>query len=216
MTQDLAQTSLATFLENLASASPTPGGGAAAALCGAVGAALVSMVCNLTIGRPRYAAVEAELRETLRRADEARHRLLALAEEDARAYGEVAAAYKLPRGTSDERADRDVAVQGALKRAVEPPLEVMAVCRGVLPLSLVAAARGNPNVASDAGCAAEIAAAGVRAAVLNVGINLSELRDLAFVAAREEMIASSVDKLEDDVDRVIALVRARIAAKARP
>lgn len=215
MEQALDQTAIGTFLDALASAQPVPGGGAASALTGAMGAALVSMVCNLTLGRPRYAAVEVAMREILASSEEARRRLVSLGEEDARVYGSVSAAYKLPRSTDEERAVRKLAIQSALKLAVAPPLAVMAACRALVPLSLQVAAHGNPNVVSDAGAAGELAAAGVRTAILNVRINLAEIEDQKFVAEHEKIVASAEDGLDDELDRIVGVVRAKLAPKAR-
>jgi formiminotetrahydrofolate cyclodeaminase len=216
MKQELAQATIGTFLDELASASPTPGGGAASALTGAMGAALVAMVCNLTIGRPRYASVEPAMRQIREAADESRRRLLALAEDDARAYDAVAEAYKLPRQNDVERGVRRAAIQAALKGAVGPPLEITRVCRSLLPLALQVGAHGNPNLASDAGVAAELAAAGVRSAILNVRVNLSGIDDPNFVADQEKTIDTTEDGLQDALDRVIGIVRAKLAPKARP
>lgn len=213
---DLAATTIDRFLDDLASASPTPGGGAAAALTGAMGAALVSMVCRLTIGRPRYAAVEEAMTQILAEADNTRARLLALAEDDARAYGVVAAAYKLSRSNEAERQARAAAIQAALKDAVDPPLAVTRACRALLPLCLQVAAHGNTNVVSDAGVAGELAAAGVRGSILNVRINLSQIADPAFVAKGEQAVATAQEGLEEDLDRVVGIVRAKLAPKARP
>lgn len=215
MEQALDQTALGTFLDALASAQPVPGGGGASALTGAMSAALISMVCHLTIGRPRYAMVDAPMREILALSEQERRRLIDLAEEDARIYGAVAAAYKLPRSTDEERASRKAAIQSALKLAVDPPLAVMASCRALVPLSLRVAAHGNPNVVSDAGAAGELAVAGVRTAILNVRINLAEIEDHDFVAEREKIVATAEDGLDDELDRIVGVVRAKLAPKAR-
>jgi formiminotetrahydrofolate cyclodeaminase len=202
------------FLDRLASSSPTPGGGAAAALTGAIGAALVAMVCNLTIGRPRYAAVESTMQAALAASERARSRLLDLAREDEVAYGAVDAAYRLPRADDAERAARSAAIQAALQGALAPPLETARVCREVLGLALQAAAHGNVNLVSDAGVAAVAAEAGVRAAILNVRVNLSQIRDPAFVASQDAAIAAIEAGLADDLDRVAGIVRAKLAPKA--
>ncbi len=211
---EFRSTSIQTFLDELASSAPTPGGGAATALVGAMGAALVSMVCNLTIGRPRYANVEAAMRQILARSEQIRQNLVALAEEDAAAYADVAAAYRLPRASEAEKAARADAIQHALVRAVGPPLAVMKECRTLVPLCLQVAAHGNVAVVSDAGVAAELAAAGVHASILNVRVNLAEIRDAAFVAQTETEIATVESGLEDELDRAIGIVRAKLAPKA--
>lgn len=208
--------SVQAFLDQLASGAPTPGGGAAAAVVGAMGAALVSMVCNLTIGRPRYANVESAMTRILSASEKARQRLTQLADEDAAAYGAVGAAYRLPRSSEAERAARAAAIQRALIQATAPPLATAEVCRALLPLCLDVAAHGNPNVVSDAGVAAELAAAGVRAAILNVRVNLAGVNDASFITRHEAAIATVEAGLADDRERVIAIVRAKLAPKAKP
>jgi len=211
----LADRPLRTFLDELASAAPIPGGGAAAALAGAAAAALIAMVCNLTIGRPRYARVEAAMREILAHSEEARARLTALIDEDAAAYQRVAAALRLPRATDAERAARTEAIQQALQQAVSPPLETMRLARALLPLCLEVAAHGNPNVVSDAGVAAELAAAAVRAASLNVRINLMDLADADAVARSTAEAAAIEAGLQEELDRTIGIVRAKTAPRGQ-
>ncbi len=211
--QGLAAYSIDSFLHELASSAPVPGGGAAAALVGATAAALVSMVANLTIGRPRYAAVEVEMSAILTEVERFRRDLLRLADADAKAYEVVGAAMRLPRSTEAERQIRTEAIQRALVGAAAPPAEVMDLCRALVPLCLRLAARGNSNVASDAGVAGELAAAGVRSSVLNVRVNLAELKDADVVRRYENRIASATAGLSDDVDRLSAIVRAQIAPK---
>src|SRR5579859_5170097 len=175
MDQGLTGSSIRAFMDELASSAATPGGGAAAAFVGAMGAALIAMVCNLTIDRPRYSAVEPAMRVILDRAEGLRHDLMTLAEDDARAYGDVAAAYRLPRGSEEERAARAAALQRALEGAAGPPLRAMERCRELVPLAMQVAAHGNVNVVSDAGVAAELAGAGARSSIVNVRVNLAEL-----------------------------------------
>lgn len=214
-TSPIANLTIASFLDQLASSAPTPGGGAAAALVGAMGAALISMVCNLTIGRPRYRPVEDLMRRILTQSEQTRQRLLELAEEDARAYGEVAAAYRLPRTTEAEQTRRTEAIQQALRRAAAPPREVMQQCRSLVPLCLEVAAHGNTTVVSDAGVATELVVAGIQGAILNVRVNLAELRDRAFVEQCEAEITSVESGLVEERDRAIAIVRAKLAPRAR-
>jgi formiminotetrahydrofolate cyclodeaminase len=170
------------FLDELASGAPTPGGGSAAALAGALGAALVAMVARLTIGRKNYADVESEFQALLPRADALRAELFALMQHDAEAYGRVMAAYQLPKETDAEKTARTAAIQHALQGAAETPLRVAVACAQVLALSEFACARGNKNAASDAGAGAVMAEAGLRTALLNVEINLGLIQDQTFVA----------------------------------
>jgi len=215
MNQDLTHTPLGGFLDALASAEPTPGGGAAAALAGATAAALISMVCNLTVGRPRYADVDAAMQAIRGRSESARARLVALADADARAYGAVAAAYRLPRATADERSRRVAAIQTALVGAAQPPLEAMDVSRTLVTLALETAAHGNSTVASDAGVAADLAAAAVRASATMVRANLAELTDPALLADYSARIDVAEAGLTVDLDRIAAVLRAKLAPKVK-
>ena len=212
--QDPSKGQILTFLDDLASSAPTPGGGAAAALVGAMAAGLVSMVGNLTIGRPRYAAVEAAMRIIVGRAELLRGTLTRLADDDAHAYARVAVAYKLPKTTESDRLSRIGAIQDALRLASVPPLAVMEACREILPLSLQVAAHGNATVVSDAGVAAELAAAGVRASVVNVRVNLTDLRDADYVRQANGRIAAAEEELANELSRVSAIVRAKLAPRA--
>jgi len=173
------------------------------------------MVCNLTIGRPRYVAVESAMRDILAQSERTREQLIALADDDARAYDAVSASYRLPRSTEEERAARFQAIQQALTRAAGPPLTVMEACRSLIPLCLQIAAHGNSTVVSDAGVATDLAVAGVRSSIINVRVNLAEIADDRFVAASEGRIAAVEAGLADDYDRAIAIVRAKLAPKAR-
>ncbi len=176
--------SLQPFFNALASGDPTPGGGAAVAAVGAMGAALVSMVCRLTLGRPEFAAGEAQLQDTLTRAEALRVELTGLVDADAAAYTTVMAAYRLPKTTDAEKAARREAIQSALKQATLTPLDTARACAEVIELSQVAAKLGNPHVVSDAEAAGVCARAGLKAAALNVLVNLGSIKDEAFVAAQ--------------------------------
>ncbi|MDR7481773.1 MAG: cyclodeaminase/cyclohydrolase family protein [Armatimonadota bacterium] len=165
--------SIEQFLDRLASSAPEPGGGAAAALVGAVAAALVGMVANLTVGKEKFAAVEDEMRRVRDDAATLRARLLAAIDRDADAFRRVMAAYRLPRETDEQRAARREATRAALREAAEVPAEVVALCGQVGALSRIAAAQGNPQVLSDAAVAAVMAEAAAASAALNVRINLA-------------------------------------------
>ena len=168
------------FLDALASSAPAPGGGSVAALSGAMGAALVSMVCNLTLGKKRYAGVQADIQALLEQSEALRHELAGLLQADVEAFTGVSQAYKMPRGTAEEKAARSAAIQEALKLATMPPIKVAEACVQVLALCTPAAEKGNRQAVSDAGVAALMAEAGLRSAALNVLINLNSIKDEAF------------------------------------
>ena len=179
MVQD---TSLELFLDALASRKPTPSGGSAAAVMGAMGAALVSMVCNLTIGRTQYRAVEEELKFVFTKAEELRRDLTKMIEEDVQAFDAVMRAYRMPRLTKDETATRAEVIQTALKTATLVPMRCYRACREVITLGRVVAEKGNRNVVSDAGVAAAAGYAALRSSALNVFINARLITDRVFAA----------------------------------
>ena len=198
------------FLDELASSAATPGGGSAAAIMGALGAALVSMVCNLTIGKKNYAEVEPEMRSVLHDAEALRQRLADMVAEDIAAFNGLMAAYGLPKLTDEDKAVRSAAIQHALRAATEAPLACARACAEVIKLSMRAAEVGNRNVISDAGVGALAAQAALRSAALNVDINVPSLQDQAFAqACRDEMdalLASAVPLSE----QAIALVKSKL------
>lgn len=176
------------FVEQLASASPTPGGGSASALAGAVAAGLVEMACNLTVGREKFRDVEETLQVVLKRAGELREQMLAAVEEDTEAYDKVSQAYKLSKSTDEEKNARIQAIQEALRYATEVPLNVAKAAKEVADLALIALEKSNPNVASDARVARVLADAAREGATANVEINLSSITDAEFAARmRQEL-----------------------------
>ncbi|MGH6796320.1 MAG: cyclodeaminase/cyclohydrolase family protein, partial [Methylocella sp.] len=156
----ITNSSIAAFLDDLASERPAPGGGGAAALSGATGAALVSMVANLTIGKKNYEAVWEDLAAVNAKAEALRAELTSAIEEDAAAFNSVMGAYGLPRATGEEKAQRAASIQAALKDATLAPLRAVKACFEVIRLSAAAAEKGNLNVISDAGVAVLCANAG--------------------------------------------------------
>ena len=205
---------LTDFLGELASDSPTPGGGSVAALCGALGAALNSMVANLTIGKKKYAGVEEDMKKSLSGAETLRIELTQMIDEDAAAFDKVMVALRMPKGTEEEKAARTETLQQALVDAATVPLAVMEMCLGVIKLAGPVAERGNVNAVSDAGVAALVARAGVHAAGLNVLINLGGIRaekHQGFVARAR----AAIDDLEVQADRgcdeVMAIVIPKVS-----
>ena len=183
--------SLSGFVGSVASPSPTPGGGSVAAHAGALGAALAQMVAGLTAGKKKYAAVDAEMREIAIRAAALGNALSALVARDASAYSIVAAAYKLPGETEDQKAEKAARIDDALMHAAEVPLETARACAVVAELALAVAERGNTNAASDAGVAALMAQAGCIGAAYNVRINVMALAD----KSRGETLVSEASTL---------------------
>lgn len=201
---------LQTFLDELASQASTPGGGSAAAVSGAMGAALVSMVCNLTVGKKKYADVEEEMKALLARSEDLRRRLIDLITADVKVFNQVMAAYGMPRESEDEKEIRTEAIQAALKNAALVPLDCARACAEVMKLSKPAAEKGNLNVVSDAGVAVLAAYAGLRSAALNVYINLGGIKDEAFVAEKGGELESIMAGCDDLAEEVYQLVKSKL------
>ena len=183
------------FLEQLASAAPTPGGGSAAAIMGAMGAALVSMVCNVTLGKIGQEQAAAEMLAVRTESEMLRTRLMAMVDEDIAAFDSLMAAYKLPRTGDDDKAHRAAAIQAGLRRATEVPLDCARACAAIIALAARATAQGYRGVISDAGAGVVAAHAALRSAALNVYINAPALKDTEFarrsVAEIDALAASS-------------------------
>lgn len=180
------------YLDDAASKKPAPGGGSVSACVGALGAALVSMVCNLTRGREKFAAVEEQMQELVVRSEAARARLEELLQDDTTAYNGVIAAYRMPKETEAEVAARRAAVQAGLIAAATVPLDICHVALEVCRLSRTAAELGNPQAVTDAGIGAVLGEAAVVGAALNVRINLGSIEDPAYVATA----TAEIDALE--------------------
>jgi formiminotetrahydrofolate cyclodeaminase len=207
-------TELNGFLSELASDAPTPGGGSVAALCGAIGAALNSMVANLTIGKQKYAEVEGEMKENLAGTETLRLELAQMVDEDAEAFDKVMAALKMPKETDEEKAVRKKALQQALVDAATVPLAVMEMCLGVIRLAKPVAEKGNVNAVSDAGVAALVARAGVHSAKLNVMINLGGIRaeeHRPFVEKASAALTDLTAQADAACDEVMAIVIPKVS-----
>lgn len=171
----LTEQKFSAVMEAIASCSPAPGGGTAAALAGVMAAALVEMVANLTVGRKKYAARQEEMSALGREARELRGALSELAAEDARAYEEVMVASKMPKQSATEQATREAAVEKALHRAALVPLRTALAALAVMQRAKTVAERGNQNASTDASVALLLGSASVRGALLNVAVNLRSL-----------------------------------------
>lgn len=186
---------IANFLDALAAKQPTPGGGGAAALTGSQAAALLCMVANFTLGAKKYADVHEEMRGYLAQAEALRLKLLALADEDVAAFNGVSACYAMPKESDSEKAARTEALQAALKEAARVPFVAAEAALEVMKLVSPVAAKGNPNVVSDAAVALYLAEAALRASIVNVNINLKFIKDEQFVksytTARNDLLGAA-------------------------
>ncbi len=204
--------SLAAFGEALASGAPTPGGGCAAALSGALAAGLVAMVARTTAGNEKFADRAGEMNEVAAEGDRLREELLVLVDEDAAAFDQVMAAFRLPKEAPEEQAARAEAIQQGYAAAVRPPAAVCARSVRVLELALQIAERGNPNAVSDAGVAALLASTALEGGALNVEINLGSIRDEAFRATQAEALRAARDRGSALRDRVLATVQEKLSS----
>jgi glutamate formiminotransferase / formiminotetrahydrofolate cyclodeaminase len=190
------------FLGQLASGSPTPGGGSAAAYTGAQAAALVEMVARVTIGKKKYASVGEQMQAILEQSEILRLSLEQAVERDARAFKGVIAAYKLPKDTDEQQQARQEVVEAAVLMAAQEPLSVARQVVKVLELAVDAAAFGNANAITDAGTAAALARAALVGAGLNVRINLQSIEDQTgadSMLAELRDLEARADKLEDNL-----------------
>lgn len=203
----LSDESLRALLEKLSAATPTPGGGSAAAIVGSIAASLTAMVAGLTLGKRAYQSVEQEMRRVLAEAITLRDELLELADRDSAAFNAVIAAYKLPKETESARAERARAIQSALKDATEVPYQTALRCYRVLELAEVVVTRGNKSALSDGGAAAVLAEGAVQAAALNVAINLSAISDESlkseYTRERERLTQQAQQRRAEILKRVV-------------
>ncbi|MFI3188471.1 methenyltetrahydrofolate cyclohydrolase [Crenothrix sp. D3] len=198
------------FLNELASKSATPGGGSAAAIMGAQGAALISMVCNLTIGKPKFAEVEAEMQTLLAQAEDLRQQLTDFIQADVNVFNRVMAAYGLPKESDADKAARSSTIQAVMKDATIVPLECAKACAEVIALSQIAAEKGNPNVISDAGAAVMAAYGGLKTAALNVYINAASLKDRDFAEAKLAELAIIMQNSESVTETLYEMIKTKL------
>lgn len=214
-----AERTLRDFCSQLAAGTPAPGGGAAAAVTGAMGAALVSMVAGLTVGREKYAAAHAEMLSLQTHGQREIEALFACADDDQVAFEQVMAAFGLPKSTDAEKADRQQAIQVGYQAATRSPLETMKHCITVMRGALAVATRGNTNAVSDAYVAYLTSGAGFEGALWNVAINLGSLKDEAFKQEVLEEVARLRTERSEIAEAFQALTPdpvARFMRKAAP
>jgi formiminotetrahydrofolate cyclodeaminase len=193
---------LQTYLDDAASGKPAPGGGSVSACVGALGAALVSMVCNLTIGKEKFASVEPAVKDVVARSEVCRTRLEQLLQDDTTAYNGVIQGYRMPKETDEQQAARSTHIQAALKVAANVPLEIARVALDVCRLSKTAAELGNPAAVTDAAIGAILGEAAAQGAALNVKINLGSIRDEDYVRG----CRAELDTILDEAARLRAAV----------
>lgn len=210
MFQELLDYDVRGFLKELASSSPAPGGGSVAALNLCLGAALVEMVCSLTIGRKKYAEVEAVMEALKAKAHDLRHDAEILVQSDTDAYNAVMAAFALPKVSDEEKKARRQAILEATRGAIRVPQKTAQQSLRLYEMALQALEYGNDNAASDALVATHLARAAGMAALANVRINLSGLKDEAEIAAYEKEINDIDVTLQQYYDRAVLLGKVRI------
>jgi formiminotetrahydrofolate cyclodeaminase len=200
------------FLNELASGAPVPGGGSAAALAAATGAALVAMVCRLTVGREKFREHEETMTAALQAAEELRPQALSLAAEDAAAYMAVSEAYRLPRGTDEEKSTRTSRIEEALKGATDVPLRTVALSAQLIELCHQIVDGVNPNAISDVGVGALSARTALEGAALNVKTNLALIKDESFKAATTEQLQRYLAAARPQAGAVVQRVDASISS----
>jgi len=198
------------FLDDLASKSSTPGGGSAAAIMAAMGAALVSMVANLTVGKKNYEAVDAEMQELLATSENLRDQLTAMIKADVDVFDQVMAAYGMAKESDEDKAARSLAIQAALKDATDVPLACAKLCAEVISICQPMAEKGNTNVISDAGVAVLAAHAALRSAALNVYINIGGIKDEEFANDRRQQLESLLEGSNAATEQVYELVKSKL------
>ena len=198
--------SIQVFLDELASKASTPGGGSAAAIVGAMGAALISMVANFTVGKKGYEDVDADAQTILDKSEKLRAQLTDMIKADVDVFNKVMGAYGMAKDTDEQKAGRTAAIQAALKEATDVPLACARLSAEVIKLCQPIAEKGNKNVISDAGVAVLAGQAALRSAALNVYINIGGIKDEVFVKDRQNQldeIMAGMDKLTEEVYQVV-------------
>ncbi len=207
---EIKDKSIQQFLDELASKQATPGGGSAAAVMGAESAALISMVCNLTIGKPQYVEVEVEMKSLLERSETLREKLIGMIKADIDVFDKLMATYGLPKQSEEEKASRSTKIQTVLKEATLVPLECAKACAETIELSRIAAEKGNISVVSDAGVAVMAGYSALKSAALNVYINAGSIKDKAFADAKLSELELILNNADVEFEEIYQIVKAKL------
>jgi formiminotetrahydrofolate cyclodeaminase len=206
----LKEMALGELLLELSSKSAAPGGGAVAGLAGALSAVMVSMVCNLTIGKKKYLQFEDEMKKNLENSSRLREEFILLADKDAEVFTEVMEAYRLPHEDEEQKSERSRAVEEATKRAALVPMDVLRRCELLSDLSRSVALKGNENSISDAGVAAIMAYAAAQSASLNILINLSTITDEDFKGKLKSEQEHVLKTVKDNTEETLHVVQQKL------
>ncbi len=198
------------YLDELSSSSPTPGGGNVAALCGALACSLGMMVCNLTIGKKKYAEIENEIKEVSIKLENYKNEFLKLAEEDNKAFNLVMDAFKLPKETDAEKKIRSGKIELSTTQAAVVPSRVIETCRSVIPYIKTVAAKGNQNSVSDAGVAASLLITSSQGALLNVMINCSALSNKTYAEEFLKKAEAANDEVKNNSEKIIRNIKSKL------
>lgn len=198
------------FVEELASSSPAPGGGSVSAVSASLASALTSMVCNLTVGKKAYNELEedkrADIDETLKACEELKFKFLDLMNEDTKVFLELMKTFKMPKDTEEEKSLRSEKIQLGYKKSLEVPLLTAKTAFELYKYILIAAQYGNKNAVSDAGVAALMTESAIEAAILNVKINMSSIKDEEYknnIKKDIENISSEGTRLKEEILSIV-------------
>lgn len=200
------------FIEVLASKEPVPGGGGAAALCGAVGTALGNMVGSLTVGKKKYAAVEDEIKELKERCGKLQKEFLALIDKDAEMFEPLSKAYSLPKDTEEEKAHKAEVIEKCSKDACVVPLEIMEKSCEAIDIIDEFAKKGSVLAVSDAGCGAAVCKSALYAASLNIFINTKSLKDKEYAQALNDKANKMLEEYGKKADDIFNSVKGQLTA----
>lgn len=199
--QTYGNVTIKSYLNKLASGSPVPGGGSAAALLGAIGAALLSKVANFTIGKKKYKIAEGEMKEIFSYSEGLRRSFKKLCFEDAKAYKKLNTVFKMPK-----RKNRENALEKALKEAASVPLEVCKMSYEAIKMCLPVTEKGNINLITDTGIASYAFLCAFESALLNVEINLKSIKDEKFIQNKRELLGpmeKEVNTINENVKNIV-------------
>lgn len=194
------------FLTETASNNPAPGGGSVAALCGALGTALGTMVCNLTIDREKYQESDAEFKKIKPELIENMNKLEKLIDDDTIAFNDVMTAFKLPKETEEQKAARSEAIQQGYKKAISVPLETAQTALKTLSSMEFVVTKGNQNAITDGAVGALACETSIKGALLNVKINLTSIKDINYANSIKKTITEIEESMNDYTSKITAIV----------